>query len=244
LQHAPDHYATLGLDRGCTTADIRAAYRSLAKRYHPDVNPVAPEETSHIAAINSAHEVLRDPARRRQYDSELERHDGSVRSPRSGKIERNIAQDVHLRIDEFLRGATRALHVNDPANAGGPETYQLEVPPGTAPGARFRLPRTAPTGGFIVARLRVSPGGRFKARGSDLRCDLRISAKRAADGGREMISGPKGRQVAVVIPARVKRGELVTVQGDGLPKARGGSGDLIVRVLYRPEVRVSRTSAR
>jgi DnaJ-class molecular chaperone len=44
----------------------------------------------------------------------------------------------------------------------------------------------------------------------------------------------------VRVPAGVKRGELVRVPGEGLPKARGGRGDLLVRITYRPDVRVSR----
>ena len=96
----------------------------------------------------------------------------------------------------------------------------------------------------MVVRMRVLPGGRLRARGSDLRTDLRISAARAASGGSEMILGASGRMVRVTIPNGVGRGEVLRVTGEGLPKPRGGRGDLLVRVTYRVEVKVSRGAKR
>jgi hypothetical protein len=82
----------------------------------------------------------------------------------------------------------------------GAESYELEVPPDTAPGTNFRMPRAEPFDGcFVVVRLRVLPGGRFRARGSDLRTDLPISAARAASGGSEMVPGASERTVRVTI---------------------------------------------
>ncbi len=239
----PDHYATLGLDRRCTPAQIRTAYRLLAKRHHPDVNPGSAEAVALSQMLNAAHETLSDPARRRAYDRELSA--AASPSPRAAKTERHIAQDVRLRIEDFIRGTTLEVRVNDPANPEGPETYQLTVPPETAVGARFRLPRAEPFAGeFVILRLRALPGFRFKARGADLRCDLRINARRAAQGGGEMLSGATGAPLRVSIPAGVARGEVLRLAGEGLPKPRGGRGDLLVRITYRPEVRVTRTSGR
>ena len=239
----PDHYATLGLDRRCTTAQIRTAYRLLAKRHHPDLNPDSSEAVARSQELNAAHETLSDPARRRAYDREL---DASVPPPpRAAKIERHISQDAYLRIEDFIRGASLDVRVKDPANPKGPETYELIVPPGTAPGARFRLPRGEPfAGGFVQVRVRALPGFRFKVRGSDLRCDLRISAQRAMQGGGEVLAGATGAPLRVQIPAGISRGEILRVPGEGMPKPRGGRGDLLVRVTYRPEVRISRAPGR
>jgi DnaJ-class molecular chaperone len=241
----PDHYATLGLDRRCTTAQVRAAYRLLAKRHHPDLHADSPEAATRTRELNAAHEVLSDPARRRAYDLELaDREGASVPSKPEGKVERNITHDAYLRVEDFIRGVTLEVRVNDPANPGGPEVYSLTVPPETAPGARLRVPRSAPfEGGVVRVRLRVMPGGRWKARGADLRGELRISARRAAQGGTEMTFGPLGSPIVVPIPAGIGRGEIVRVRGEGLPKPRGGRGDLLVRISYRPEVRVSRARA-
>ncbi len=241
-----DHYATLGLDRRCTTPQIRTAYRLLAKRHHPDVNGGTPESLAHTQALNAAHETLSDPARRRAYDRELMDSDLAPTPPsRVAKIEKNIAQDVQLRIEDFLRGATLEVRVKDPGNPNGPETYRLVVPPDTAPGTRFRLARDEPfSGGSVNVRLKVQPNARFKPRGSDLRCDLRISAQRATNGGSEMMQGSTGSQLRVQIPSGIARGEILRIPREGLPKPRGGRGDLLVRVTYRPEVRVTRTAGR
>ncbi len=237
---APDHYATLGLERACTLAEVRAAYRTLAKRHHPDLNADSSEAAERMEALNAAYETLSDPARRRAYDRG--ESTGAKPAPR-GRIERNITQDVSLRIDELFRGTILEVQVKDPANPES-EHYSLTVPPETAPGARFRLPRSsAAGGGFVQVRVRVSPNYRFKTRGSDLRCDLRINARRAAEGGTETIPGATGTMLRLQIPAGVGRGEILRLSGEGLPKARGGRGDLLVRITYRPEVRITRGRA-
>jgi DnaJ-class molecular chaperone len=242
----PDHYATLGLDRRCTLAQIRSAYRLLAKRHHPDVNGGSSDATERAQALNAAHEVLSDPVRRRAYDRSLaDRKEAAGPSIAGGRVERNISQDANLRLEDFLRGATLSVRVNDPANPDGPEIYDLVVPAGTAPGTRFRLPRSgAFAGGFVQVRVKALPGFRFKARGSDLRCDLRIDARRAAQGGTEVMPGVTGAPLRVTIPARVARAAVLRIPGEGLPKPRGGRGDLLVRITYRPEVRISRGTSR
>lgn len=242
----PDYYATLGLDCRCTATEIRAAYRLLAKAHHPDLNQDVPEAAERARAINAAHEVLSDPARRRAYDRDRnERSAAASAGGGNSRIARNLTHELRLRLEELLRGTSLEVRVNDPANPDGPEILPLVIPPGTAPGARFRLARTGHfTGGVVSVRLRVLPNGRFKMRGSDLRTELRISAQRAARGGSEMIPGPLGTMLRVQVPAAVGRGEVIRIAGEGLPKARGGRGDLLVRISYRPEVRVTRTNFR
>jgi len=63
-----DFYATLGLDRRCTVTQIRAAYRSMARRHHPDVNPGNRTAEERFKEISQAYEVLADPAKRKLYD--------------------------------------------------------------------------------------------------------------------------------------------------------------------------------
>lgn len=111
----------------------------------------------------------------------------------------------------------------------------------TAPGARFRFARSeAAGGGHVTVRVGAMPSARYRARGADLRTDLRINAARAADGGTETVQGPMGRMLRVEIPRHARRGEIVKVKGEGLPTGRGGRGDLLVQITYRPDVRVTR----
>jgi DnaJ-class molecular chaperone len=236
LQHRPDHYVTLGLDRNCTADQIRTAYRLLAKQLHPDVNAAMPDAVVRMQELNAAYEALVDDDRRLAYDAELKAAAQRVRS----KISRApaLTQDVYLRVEEFFRGTTLDVRVNDPGNPNGVETYTLEVPPDTAPGAQFKLSRD--DGSKLVVRIRARPDHRFKLRGSDLRCDLRIPSLRAAQGGTEFVPGPTGSRIRVEIPRGVARGEILRVSGEGLPRPRGGRGDLLVRVTYRPEIRIKR----
>jgi DnaJ-class molecular chaperone len=235
-----NHYNSLGLDRHATVAQIRAAFRLLAAEHHPDRNPDSEEALRQMQELNAAYETLSDPHRRRLYDRDLDSAAKQSRT-RAGKVERNISQDAHIPIEAFFRGTSLTIRVNDPANPGGVETYELEIPPGTAPGTRFRLPRSgAFAGGVVNLRVKALPGYRFKLRGSDLKCDLRISSERAAKGGTEMVAGASGKMLSVPIPAGVGRGEILRLRGEGMPKVRGGRGDLLVRITYRPAVRVSR----
>jgi DnaJ-class molecular chaperone len=94
--------------------------------------------------------------------------------------------------------------------------------------------------GWVVIRVKARPDLRFKVRGSDLRCDLKINARRAVPGGSESVRGLTGNFVTVPMPPRVARGDIVRIAGEGLPKPRGGRGDLLVRISYRVDVRVTR----
>lgn len=62
-----DYYSTLGVEPGAGEAELKAAYRRLARKYHPDVSK-EPGAEEKFKAVNEAYEVLRDPARRAQYD--------------------------------------------------------------------------------------------------------------------------------------------------------------------------------
>jgi len=246
LHHSENnHYTTLGLDRRCTLAQIRAAYRVLAKQNHPDLNPNLPAAGQRTQELNAAHETLSDPARRLAYDRELDAPKKSAPRTRPANIQRNLSQDVNLRLEDLLHGTTCAVHVNDPANPSGAEIYQLVIPSDTAPGTRVRLPRHESFGGgFVQLRVKAMPGFRFKVRGSDLRCDLKIKPERAAQGGVEMIRGLSGAMLRVPIPGGIARNEIVRIPGEGLPKLRGGRGDLLIRISYRVEIRINRSSGR
>ncbi len=65
---AKDYYAILGVSRTATVAEIKAAYRKQALKYHPDRNPDNPEAEERFKEISEAYEVLSDPEKRRRYD--------------------------------------------------------------------------------------------------------------------------------------------------------------------------------
>jgi DnaJ-class molecular chaperone len=237
-----NHYHTLGLDYDCTVDDVRAAYRFLAKQHHPDMNPDAPDARLRTQELVAANEVLSNPKRRRDYDRSLRETKRSTGTSRTGRIERDISQEVHVRIEDFFYGITMDVQVRDPANDGCTETYELAIKPLTAPGSRIRVARSKNIdGGFVILKLKALPGFQFKARGSDLKCDLNISTKLAAKGGTHSVKGALGNILEIEIPRGAARGEIIRIAEEGLPKARGGRGDLFVRVTYRPQVTISRS---
>ena len=231
------HYATLGLEPGCADEEIRTAYRELAKQHHPDLHPGSRDALVRFQAINVAYEVLSQTERRAAYDLEQ----GFLPRRVVARPRLTLKQDVLVGIDELLRGTRLTVRVNDPTSPGGAECYELDVPAETAPGTRFRIPREASAGGTVEVRVKARRDARFKVSGSDLKCDLRIRAQRAVQGGVEMVRGATGRMVVVSIPRQVAVHEVIRVSGEGLPRVRGGRGDLLVRIVYRPDVRVERS---
>src|SRR6476660_4944733 len=63
-----DYYKALGVNKNASTDDIKKAYRKLARKYHPDVNPNNKEAHKKFQEINEANEVLSDPEKRKKYD--------------------------------------------------------------------------------------------------------------------------------------------------------------------------------
>jgi curved DNA-binding protein len=63
-----DYYKVLGVERGASEADIKSAYRKLARKYHPDVNPNNKKAEAQFKEVNEAYQVLSDPEKRRKYD--------------------------------------------------------------------------------------------------------------------------------------------------------------------------------
>lgn len=64
-----DYYKTLGVDKKAKEADIKKAYRKMARKYHPDVNPNNPQAEKKFKEVNEANEVLSDPEKRKKYDT-------------------------------------------------------------------------------------------------------------------------------------------------------------------------------
>src|SRR5271156_2352022 len=63
-----DYYKTLGVDRKASDAEIKSAYRKLARKFHPDVNPNNKDAEGKFKQINEAYQVISDPDKRKKYD--------------------------------------------------------------------------------------------------------------------------------------------------------------------------------
>lgn len=95
-------YAVLGLARTATTAEIRLAYRTLAKQYHPDI--AGPASEARFIAIHAAYEVLSDPVRRQQYDLAPDH------VPPGGEAEAELIAELRRRRNERRKARLAKLY--------------------------------------------------------------------------------------------------------------------------------------
>src|SRR5438270_1746737 len=154
-----DYYQALGVSRDASADEIRQAYRSLARKYHPDVNK-EPGAEDHFKEISEAYEVLRDPEKRERYDrlganwkagQDVSGAAGFEQGPGNG------FDDVRV---EFGRGDFSDF-------GGGDFSDFFESFFGRRPGASSR----------------AGPD-RFSMRGGDLEAELELSLEEAARGGK------------------------------------------------------------
>lgn len=237
--NSPNHYRTLGLDYDCTSEDVKAAYRFLAKEKHPDLNPDSPEARRLTQELNQAYETLSNKTRRREYDLQLRSTHRTPGTSSRGSIDQNIWQDLHLKIEQLFRGSKVDVRIDDPGNKESVEIYELDVPPMTPPNTKFRISRSQNMGGGVVTvRIKVLPDFKFQPRGSDLKCELNVTTEFARSGGTKSIEGPTGESHEIDVPPNVARGAMIPITGEGLPKPHGNRGDILVRINYRPVVRI------
>lgn len=129
-----DYYEVLGVARGATPADVKKAYRKLARRYHPDVNSGDGAAEKRFKAINEAHEVLGDPDKRRRYD-ELGanwRHHDRAQAAGAGPFAGapfgfDAAQPFSDFFETFFGGSARGPRPARPAGRGADIEHVLEL---------------------------------------------------------------------------------------------------------------------
>ncbi|SDZ95319.1 molecular chaperone DnaJ [Desulfuromusa kysingii] len=116
---AINHYRLLGVPPDAGQRRIKSAYRSLAKRFHPDRNHGGEAATELFRQINHAYKVLSDPKLRQQYDLELSLHEGQQQS--SGKTKTTPHFDPQQKFNHFINSLLDALFgkVNDSPQTQG-----------------------------------------------------------------------------------------------------------------------------
>jgi curved DNA-binding protein len=210
-----DYYEVLGVGRGAGEADVKSAYRRIARKYHPDVNK-SPEATEKFKEATEAYEVLSDPEKRKVYDQFG--HAGPGAGFRGGRPAWTDAggQRVSVNFSDFFGGG-------DSGFMGMSLDDILQALRG---GRRSRRgPRRGPT----------------PQRGADAEHPLALDLLEAVRGARTRIRitrpGPDGeaRQetLEVKIPPGVREGSRIRVRGKG-NVAAGGTGDLYIRIHVRP----------
>ncbi len=201
-----DYYEALGVESGAGEAEIKAAYRRLARKYHPDVSKEAGAE-ERFKAVNEAYEVLRDKEKRAQYDQLR------ARGYRPG-------EDFRPPPDFGDMGAG-----GNPFGAGG---FRFEQGGG---GEGFSDFFESLFGGGR-GRARGSAGGAGAAPPGDTRAKLAIPLEIAHSGGVQKI-GIDGRTLEVKIPTGIRPGQVIRLAGQG--QAFGNKrSDLLLEIDYKP----------
>lgn len=222
---ARDYYKILGVSKNASKEDIKKAYRSLARKYHPDLNPDDKMAEEKFKELQEAHEVLSDEEKRKTYDMF-----GSA---------------------EFRPGGqTTWRRAGDPGGSSYQYTYSSKDFPGFEdifkdifgfrgdPRARRGTGRG--TGGAF--RDIFSYASREKpTKGKDLEYQIEIDFNTAIKGGvrdisisRQKLNNVITEKLSVKIPAGVATGSKIRVQGKGESGGRGDKGDLYLRIKVKP----------
>ncbi len=228
-----DYYRTLGVPRTASDKEIKAAFRKLARQYHPDVNK-SKEAEAKFKEVTEAYEVLGDPEKRRKYDavgSHTYQAWRQAGSPGAGtpfgaaggpQVEYRTVSPEEM---EQLFGTTTNPFSDFFHDIFGRGEAAFRA---AASGRPARGAGAAPSGGAPATNRR----------GGDVEGEAEISLEEAFRGTTRTLelSGPSGtRRVEVRIPAGIADGARVRAAGQGSPGAAGASaGDLLVKVRLRP----------
>jgi DnaJ-class molecular chaperone len=226
-----DYYAILGVSRNATDKDIKQAYRRLARKYHPDVNPGDKSAEARFKEINEANEVLSDPEKRKKYDRFGDQWQSAEQFAKAGR---------GAQWDFGKGGGYTTADFGDLGDLGdifGGIFQGFGTGAGTGTGRRAARPRSlehpvdvtleeAYQGTKRVIQLQgeeACPTCRGTGRVGKARCTI------CGGAGRLL----KPRRLEVKIPPGVGDGSRVRIAGQGSEGYGGSKGDLylVVRVL-------------
>jgi DnaJ-class molecular chaperone len=212
-----DYYTVLGVSRTASEKDLKTAYRKLARKHHPDVNPGDKKSESLFKEIGEAYSVLSDPEKRKKYD-------------RWGPDWEKIEQAQAAGVGYPGRSGTRY------------STTTSSGPNGVPGGINFE---SEDLGGLFEQLFGRAGGGRTRVRtaprkGADAEQPVEISLEEAFNGTQRTFSihdalSGETRTVEVKIPAGATDGLRVRVAGKGEPGRDGAAaGDLYLIVSIKP----------
>ena len=220
-----DYYAVLGVPRTASEKDIKTAYRKLARKHHPDVNPGDKKAEALFKEIGEAYSVLSDTEKRKKYDRW---------GPDWEKIEQAQAAGANFGGRPGSRTYTWSTGPNGGAAGGTPFNFESED-----------------LGGLFEQLFGRAAGGRQRVRtaprkGRDLEQPVDISLEEAFNGTQRTYTlsdthTGETRSVEVKIPAGAHDGLRVRVAGKGEQGLDGGqSGDLYLIVNVKPHAQFER----
>ncbi|EJW93934.1 heat shock protein DnaJ domain protein [gut metagenome] len=205
-----DYYKILGVDKGASQDDIKKAFRKLARKYHPDLNPNDPSAKEKFQEINEANEVLSDPEKRKKYDEygEYWKHADEFEAQKRAQQARGFG------------GFSKGQRFSD-----GNGTYWY-----SADGEGFSSAGADEFSDFFEQMFgrRRSNESRTGFRGQDFHADLHLTLREAAQTHKQVLN-INGKQVRITIPAGVADGQVIKLKGYGAEGVNGGpAGDLYI----------------
>ncbi len=255
-----DYYKLLGLETSKVSIDeIKSAYRTAAKKYHPDVNVGDRLAEERIKDINEAYRTLSTPSSKRKYDRvwnsknnvknyqkisgknifnmflgnvDMPKNDEAKEktNPRKGE---NIETEIKVSLDEAFYGAEKKISLR--TVEGKMKTFSVKIPEGIRNGEKMRLIGQGKQGvnggknGDLLIKIDIEDNEVFKLFGTELRTDLRLTPWEAALGTRVDVKTIDG-ETKVYIPQGIQSGEKIKIPSKGYKDGKGGRGDLVAEV--------------
>lgn len=232
-----DYYEVLGVGRNADAKEIKRAYRKLAKKYHPDMNPGDKQAEQKFKEVTEAYNVLSDSEKKKLYDqygfAAFEEGFGGAGSHGAGSQGGFGGFDGGFNYNQGGNGGFHEYHFE------GGNMDDMEDIFGDLFGNMFHGQKSSGFGGSgFHSQYGSNFGGRnASAKGSDLRSEVSVSLEEAAFGCERMIrlSDPSGsgavQTLKVHIPAGIENGKSIRLKGKGNPGFNGGpAGDLFLKV--------------
>lgn len=221
-----DYYHVLGVGKNATEKEIKAAFRKLARRHHPDVNPDDPQAEARFKEVNEAYEVLGDSDKRAKYDQ--------------------LGADWH----RWQQTGGRPTDFNWEQWTTGPGGQRVHVQYASPEDFGDLFGNNSPFSDFFTSIFGGMGGGPARSngfeyrpqsqRGQDIEHEVEISLVEAYLGTTRLLN-KDGRRLEVKIPAGAKTGTRVRMRGEGGQGAAGGqAGHLYLKVKITPDARFER----
>lgn len=200
-----DYYKILGVDKNASDKDIKNAYRKLARKYHPDLNPNDAESNKKFQQLNEANEVLSDPDKRKKYDQYGENW-------QHGEAYEQARQQQASQQQSYTGGAGGRGFDYEGFGGGGGDDFSefFQSMFGGAAGGGGR-------------------GRQAKYRGQDYNAELQLTLQDVVESHKQTLT-VNGKNIRITIPAGVENGQTIKIAGHGSPGVNGGpAGDLFIK---------------
>jgi curved DNA-binding protein len=204
-----DYYQLLGVERSASKEEISRAFKKLARRHHPDLNAGNAQAEEKFKEINEAHEVLKDPEKRKLYD----------------QLGHNWQHGQQF---QGAPGFENMQFTFNGGSSGFSDFFEMIFGQAARGGGQAGSFGPDPFGAFSTRQRR----------GRDAEAEFAIPLEDAVKGGRRALSVSGqggGRTLEVNIPAGIREGAKLRLAGQGNPAPRGGApGDLFLHIRFAP----------